>query len=99
MNPFIDHELAALEIERHCTNKRLIAYNTKHHLIALYIFIAIFGASAIINAVEVQCPYCDETIEMGCRRQETWICPNQTCRYVNYDGIDHCGLCGTKRMR
>ena len=75
-------------------------------MIALCVFIAIFGIGAIINAFEVECPYCyncfDATLfveEMGCHRQETWVCPNKTCGYENYAGIDHCGLCGTKRGR
>jgi hypothetical protein len=28
---------------------------------------------------------------------ETWICPNENCRYENYTAIEYCGLCGTKR--
>jgi hypothetical protein len=28
---------------------------------------------------------------------ETWICPNENCRYENYTAIEYCGLCGTTR--
>jgi hypothetical protein len=27
----------------------------------------------------------------------TWVCPNQNCRYENYEGINYCAICGTKR--
>jgi hypothetical protein len=28
---------------------------------------------------------------------KTWTCPNHSCGYDNYDGIDYCSLCGTRR--
>jgi hypothetical protein len=28
---------------------------------------------------------------------DTWTCPKETCGYENYEGIEYCGLCGTKR--
>jgi hypothetical protein len=28
---------------------------------------------------------------------DTWICPNPDCRYENYDAVDYCGICGTRR--
>ena len=28
---------------------------------------------------------------------DTWTCSNPKCKYVNYDGINSCALCGTKR--
>lgn len=27
----------------------------------------------------------------------TWTCSNINCGYENYDGIDYCGLCGTRK--
>ncbi len=27
----------------------------------------------------------------------TWTCHNRHCGYENYDGIDYCALCGTRR--
>lgn len=30
---------------------------------------------------------------------DTWICPNRVCGYVNYEGIDTCPLCGTKKLQ
>lgn len=29
--------------------------------------------------------------------EQTWICPNKSCKYDNYDEIRYCGLCGTEK--
>ena len=29
----------------------------------------------------------------------TWICPNPDCGYENYDAVNYCGICGTRKPR
>ncbi len=30
---------------------------------------------------------------------DTWICPNPACGYENYDAVNYCGICGTRKPR
>lgn len=65
---------------------------------------------ATTNYGAIQCPYCECYILLEqsinpCSVEEvqravwgdTWTCPKKTCGYENYEGIDYCGMCGTKR--
>lgn len=55
------------------------------------------------DLIPIQQIFCDDNgiyttvqdIEAGRGRRATWICPK--CGYENFDGINHCGLCGTNR--
>ncbi len=99
MTEYIDDEMIQLDHERHCKNRKLLKYTNARQLTWLCVALAVFGAVAIVETVESECPHCHEPIELGCSRRETWICPNLRCGYENYVGIDYCGLCGTKRGR
>ncbi|CUI18123.1 conserved putative secreted protein (plasmid) [Candidatus Protochlamydia naegleriophila] len=30
---------------------------------------------------------------------DTWICPNPDCGYENYEAVNFCGICGTRKPR
>src|ERR1700720_1568606 len=62
--------------------------------LTLFLFFNCFVFADII----VICPEChtETRIESNAKWQimpDTWVCPNPTCGYVNYDGIGNCGLC------
>ena len=99
MNPYIENEMIEIEKERHCSNKKLLKYNRVRQMGWIMLALAALGAIAIAECMEMPCPYCDQPIQLGCSRRETWICPKPTCGYENYVGIEYCGLCGTKRAR
>lgn len=66
----------------------------------------IFSSSDVFADFHVECPECNTQIKIEIERiqggrffPDTWICPKKSCGFSNYDGIEYCGLCGTKRIR
>lgn len=67
-----------------------------------YLFSALLLMCTLQAEEIIQCPNCHDTliIKTEAKRMiwgHTWTCPNPTCGYDNYEGIDYCGICGTKR--
>lgn len=67
-------------------------------LFALVLFI--FIASYHTRGNTTVCPHCEKEIEIVKIGffPDTWTCPNENCRYQNYEGINYCGLCGSSRL-
>jgi hypothetical protein len=92
-NHWLKNEEISLEIEMKNQKK----YRHSMSLFKLSLIIGVLSVISYANSHIFECPYCLKPIE--CKRiwGDTWICPNENCGYENYDGINHCGLCGTPR--
>lgn len=65
---------------------------------SLIIFILI--GSYQCNAAEIQCPYCENSVDLKIECGvfgDTWICQNPHCGYENYTAVSRCGICGKSR--
>jgi hypothetical protein len=62
--------------------------------------IAVDGFIKLNNAIFALLPSAYSNLETGRRIfGDTWICSNPHCGYENYDGIEYCAICHTKRNR
>jgi hypothetical protein len=54
-----------------------------------------------LSADCISCPKCYHEIDTESQGlyifYDTWICPNPHCGYENYDEINYCGICGSKK--
>ena len=63
-------------------------------------FIPVKGFINLNNETFALLPSLHSDLEAGRRVfGETWICPKNGCGYENYDGIEYCAICHTKRDR
>lgn len=40
----------------------------------------------------------EENVKSGLFFPDTWTCPNLSCRYENFDTVNYCALCGSRRI-
>jgi len=101
-NDWIDNEVRSLktEIKQGKQNDFMFYKLLAMCLLLLFLSINAFGDICYFD----RCPHCHKNIEIefdsiGTVRifPDTWKCSNKKCGYMNYDGIDSCALCGTKR--
>ena len=64
--------------------------NPNYHLVRMVCFLFVICSISYANTTNKEC-------EMRGVWGDTWICPNSSCGYENYDAIGYCALCGTKR--
>ena len=102
-NHWIDNEVRSLKTELKCGKQPNIMFYKLLAMSLLLLFISInaFGDSIYIYD---NCPHCNEELEIKIPSIETvryfpdtWHCSNPKCKYENYEGINYCALCGTKR--
>jgi len=95
-NIWIENEVRSLKTEMKCGRHN---NNMVYRMLAMSIFLLILTVGAF--AEDIVCPHCYSYIQIESVSMryfpDTWRCSNQKCRYENYDGIDYCALCGTKR--
>lgn len=98
-NQWIDNEVRSLKTELKCGKQsdfmfyKMLAMS----LFLLFTTINAFGGTCHINDT---CPHCHKDIEISFDSRlfpDTWRCSNPKCKYENYEGIDYCAMCGTKR--
>jgi len=82
-NNWLDNEVRSLETEISCCRRTdyMFAKMLGILLVLLFFTVGAFG----------------ETVVARQYFPDTWTCTNRSCGYVNYDGVSHCALCGTKR--
>lgn len=73
--------------------------------LAIFIFIStrLAAHTAQLHSIEAECPSCERPMILRAEDivvryvHHTWTCQNPNCGYENFDGIEYCGVCGTKR--
>jgi len=100
-NQWVDNETRSLKTDLKCGKESDFTFYKMLAMTLLLLFLSInaFGDEVIINC---SCPYCHRDIQIDSITSvrlfpDTWRCPNPKCKYENYDGINYCALCGTKR--
>lgn len=95
---WLEREIQMLKLERHGKPRKVIGF--RQWMILAFIVFSTIGYTQC-SAGEIECPHCYNVIEYEVKGilKDTWICPNKKCGYENYDGIEYCCLCGTKRKR
>src|SRR5271170_2625173 len=97
-NHWIDNETLSLKSKLKSKRNDYMVYKMlAMSLILLFLSLKAFGDDVYIND---RCPLCHNeinSIETFGIFPDTWRCSNPKCKYENYDGINYCALCGTKR--
>lgn len=102
-NNWVDNEVRSLKSEIKCGKRSDMMFFKMLGILVLLLFFTVNAFGDIY--IHHSCPYCHEEIEVPIESvsvgffPDTWKCLNKKCGYVNYEGINSCALCGTKRGR
>jgi len=100
-NQWVDNETRSLKTDLKCGKQsdQMFYKMLAMSLLLLFITFKAFGDEDFITHT---CPHCHGEIQINSSISvrllpDTWRCTNPKCKYENYDGINYCALCGTKR--
>ncbi len=82
-NKWVDNEVRSLKSELNCSQRNDPMFYKLLVMLIVLLFVTVnaFGESIVLSRYF----------------PDTWTCPNRSCGYQNYEGIDYCALCGTRR--
>lgn len=103
-NEWLDNEVLSIAKEMRATKNRgdkLFPY------LMIMVVILLLLTCRVCAEEEQQscyCPHCNSDISevvcgynIGWLFPSTWYCPNPKCGYENYEGLDYCAMCGTRK--
>jgi hypothetical protein len=103
-NDWLDSEIKSINMElKQKKKKKDRGEHAIPHLMIMAAILLFMTFKVCANETPC-CPYCNEDIteivsgySYGWLFPNTWRCPNLNCGYDNYEGLEYCGRCGTRR--